>query len=893
VTVTYARWSPEEHPRYPRGHPRGGEWRAKLGGERLKLKAGERRLSERQVMKAAQLIADDVADFYGGPSVRVWFEPEYLATVGVDARMRHQEIASGLLIGQRIMERTKDPELGVEMLRIVAHEAVHGSVSGVTPGPLPGFSHTAEEGSAEILSIWWWQHRGQPFDKRDATRRDGRWTEEGEESLAASVVYRDDVREVMKRAASRVGWDREAIIDEVVGVMRGEHYERIDWRDQTDPDVEPPPGVADDAEDLMHWLITEERQFAARFRPELHPRYRKGHRLGGRFRPKAGGLPSPEIRIPGAHHVLAPPGGLRPSWLREANWTDRIRELRETPLISMAEARAARREVRGTEADIAALEAIPEGTVVEVPVPRSTTALGGRFRRLTYRGTETTASGWQQTYMRADPTRGGGEFEYQRFWSHRELAEHGSWFIHRWRFLGLPPEARERAWAALESMVAGQTVEDDLGRVWVRRPSGLWDTSGGWDEVRGEYRSGEENLTTSELLDEPGIVGRMHGGAKAIAEASEEVMAEYQVEGGRPGPRFREQQERILEAGALVREQALGRLGDRDWERERQALAGERDSSWAQKQHADREKQGVWKDEYARIAGERDYYISPQWVGTEPVGLMWPNQNKLPFEVNREIVEEVKRSDRYLEARAAAEEAHQRHMTTAHAFHDHVAEEARTRRQAYLDTLKEVREFGGIDLGYAPRVRAKSRELMEVVKEWFPSDWLESSNSSEHPPIFPAIQKRRGEYDHQDYAGGLSVSRIRISPSGSKVREDLRGLGTGLHEMGHRVEYTHPGIREAEWAFYDWRTRGRDWEGVVQQQYRLKQLQPGHGYASHELSIPDEFAHPYMGKTYGGSATSSYELLTMVIDDLVTRQRDIEEKDQETFEFVLGLLTLG
>src|SRR4051794_37951007 len=74
-------------------------------------------------------------------------------------------------IGRGLMT-SADPEFGVHEFRMLAHEAAH-SLSGVQPGPLPGISQTVEEGAAEVLSLWFWKHRGQDMDERDAVPRHG------------------------------------------------------------------------------------------------------------------------------------------------------------------------------------------------------------------------------------------------------------------------------------------------------------------------------------------------------------------------------------------------------------------------------------------------------------------------------------------------------------------------------------------------------------------------------------------------------------------------------------------------------------------------------------------------------------------------------------------------
>lgn len=228
-------------------------------GKRLTLKpeAGgqPKRLTKAQIQARAKDVVKGVVDFYGGEMPDVSFEPEYLADSGTDARFRHGDLLSGVLYGQRIADRFGDPEYGVGDMRIVAHEAAH-SLSGVQPGPNPGFSQTFEEGGAEVLSIWFWHQRGQSFDERDAVMRPGEgFTAPGAPSLAASVAYREWTAETMRRAASKVGWEREALVGEIERVLRGDHGVRLAFRNETDPDFAPPEGREADAESLMGWLI--------------------------------------------------------------------------------------------------------------------------------------------------------------------------------------------------------------------------------------------------------------------------------------------------------------------------------------------------------------------------------------------------------------------------------------------------------------------------------------------------------------------------------------------------------------------------------------------------------------------------------------------------------------
>ena len=243
----------------------GRRWRAKVDKPRLELKTplegtrlvGGKALTKTQVHARVKQVAKAFADFYGDdepPEVRR--EDEYLASVGSDARFRHHgEMVAGLLYGNRVARDAADPDLGVHPFRMVAHEAAH-SLSGTRPGPLPGFSQTVEEGGAEVLSLWFWKHRGQEMDHRDATKVEGGWTE-GTQTLVQSAAYRDWTAEVIRRSASKVGWDREAIVDTVEDAMRGDHGDRLKFRDSTRADEPLPEGVPDTPEGVIGWLLSD------------------------------------------------------------------------------------------------------------------------------------------------------------------------------------------------------------------------------------------------------------------------------------------------------------------------------------------------------------------------------------------------------------------------------------------------------------------------------------------------------------------------------------------------------------------------------------------------------------------------------------------------------------
>lgn len=267
MSLTERVFDESKHPRDPGGEG-GGQWIPKgttasdeSKTPRLNLKGGAdaKKLTETQVVKKAQMVSDDLAKFYGSDKrAVVRFEPEATATWDTDARtlIPPSQESTGkteIWFGQNVMDDARDPDFGVSEFRKIAHESVHANVSGQRN--TSGFYHDFEEGGAEVLSINYWDKRGQPFDSRDATRVSGRWTDPGAESLAHSVVYRRETEDILRRAASRVGWDRAAVVSEVHRVVAGDSGVRLEFRDTTDPSFAPPTGATNDAVGLISWLI--------------------------------------------------------------------------------------------------------------------------------------------------------------------------------------------------------------------------------------------------------------------------------------------------------------------------------------------------------------------------------------------------------------------------------------------------------------------------------------------------------------------------------------------------------------------------------------------------------------------------------------------------------------
>lgn len=237
-------------PRDPGGEG-GGQWVRGAGSTaRLALKAAGKDITKPQAVAGAKRVVEAVAHEYGHtgalPSIeireRVDAEPGFLAGVR----------SGSIVVTTDWLDEAKSRDYGVAPFRQIAHEAVHVVVSG-EPRVKGSNSRMIEEGAAEVLSIAMWHRRGQSYDERDAVRRGGRW----DHSLASTGVYKNEVGELIRRAASRVGWEPRAVLAEVERVMRGDHNARLDFRDTSDPATATPPGYDDDGEDLLRWLLGE------------------------------------------------------------------------------------------------------------------------------------------------------------------------------------------------------------------------------------------------------------------------------------------------------------------------------------------------------------------------------------------------------------------------------------------------------------------------------------------------------------------------------------------------------------------------------------------------------------------------------------------------------------
>lgn len=154
-----------------------------------------------------------------------------------------------------------------------------------------------------------------------------------------------------------------------------------------------------------------------------------------------------------------------------------------------------------------------------------------------------------------------------------------------------------------------------------------------------------------------------------------------------------------------------------------------------------------------------------------------------------------------------------------------------------------------------------SFEIVSQAYQYLPEDWIKSS--LQKGKIVVQYDKR-GKYEN--YINTLSTNDK---------------LQNAIHELTHRMEYTHSGLLQAEKIFYKRRTEN-------EKLTKLSDIYPNLAYKDFEVTKKDKFIDAYMGKDYNGRA---YELLTMGLETLYSDPEKIW-KDSDMTTWLYGVLIL-
>ena len=180
----------------------------------------------------------------------------------------------------------------------------------------------------------------------------------------------------------------------------------------------------------------------------------------------------------------------------------------------------------------------------------------------------------------------------------------------------------------------------------------------------------------------------------------------------------------------------------------------------------------------------------------------------------------------------------------------------------------------------------EAEALLRYGEQFYPTDWLREADN--RGSITLGISDRAY---FQQLAGGNGDDLLN---SYANAADDLFGAHadraheTVVHELGHRMEASVPGLTQLEFAMA--RSRAMDSNGTLEDLVEL--YQPG----SDEWAYEDRWNVPYTGKSYVRPTDTNPELIAHEVFQVGTQDlfgRGIRRYgDEELEEFTLGVLVL-
>lgn len=180
---------------------------------------------------------------------------------------------------------------------------------------------------------------------------------------------------------------------------------------------------------------------------------------------------------------------------------------------------------------------------------------------------------------------------------------------------------------------------------------------------------------------------------------------------------------------------------------------------------------------------------------------------------------------------------------------------------------------------HSSRNSAEVEAIFDDVTQLYPTEWMEAS-AGKGRLVFGTADRgyqweRRGAGDPQFW------DVTEIVSSGANAKENFE---TMVHEVGHRIEQSHPTITALESQFY---ARRVGTERITS----LRTLTGNTSYHASEKARRDDFIHPYMGKDYGGNY---WELVSMGFENVLSPKAVMGTvnlvEDPDYLDFILGLL---
>lgn len=242
------------------------------------------------------------------------------------------------------------------------------------------------------------------------------------------------------------------------------------------------------------------------------------------------------------------------------------------------------------------------------------------------------------------------------------------------------------------------------------------------------------------------------------------------------------------------------------------------------------------------------------------------------------------------EETAARQQREQIRQDLRSARKETVAKAKQVLHDATMEELAKEREFGGGAaehplIGTSKGIEDQVRDQMKH----FPTQWIKNSSLGR---LLTVRDTKAGTRNHYIESGQTTQALEKKGATGKvAILTNAKGeKSVAVHELGHRMEDTNPGLGKLEAAHIETRSVGEGARWL------------GRGYGRNETAKVDRFVSPYAGKIYGNS-DGFHEVLTMGTQALLGEDEstsshgrllgiDGNPEDPQLRQFVLGTMAL-
>lgn len=207
--------------------------------------------------------------------------------------------------------------------------------------------------------------------------------------------------------------------------------------------------------------------------------------------------------------------------------------------------------------------------------------------------------------------------------------------------------------------------------------------------------------------------------------------------------------------------------------------------------------------------------------------------------------------------------------------------------------FKDLNQVRATGTEAAIRSSGKGAALVRAASRLFPDDWTKAADRF-GPLYAKGTTGRAWQLSLPGSIAGRTYSTkgFRFVAEGNDGLIAAGNFKSAVHEYTHRLQHALPGLDDYFQELHQRRTAGEPLK-------RLRDLLPGVGYASNEVTREDKYIHVYQGKIYSGGNRylgkhGALEVVTMAFETVLGGNPAAVDKmvrdDREMFNLVIGAL---